>query len=388
MSLTFLAPLSISAYSDEDVIYNQSYFNDEEVPMIGGDTSLLVDVNGYQVNSYYREFGTDAFLAYESNNSSFSSNPNTYYDIKFEIKLPKAITQGTYFNINIPINIGGVSSYGYPTFQFVRGNQIQSFENTPYYEYRDTGAYTLEFYTTDPIEATNEFDKIIILLQSVKVTGSKTYIYINSININESNNTQALINAIMPILQAIDTRLMAINSNISTTVSSVRIAIEELHSLVATTVNNNIINIRTSIENLNKQLTATINVLSSNIDTWIKTQTTSLSNKLDDVKNAILGNGNTINNKEELDNTVDGFNEGKDMLDELEFGITDSLSYVTEISPPTNGLSHNFNFVKTAQFISNELSYIYNSHNDYMAFINILMIIGIAFLILGISVKR
>ena len=376
LSICCLTPLSISAYSDDDVTYSESYWNGQEVPMTFGDIGFYSNVNGYQVNAYYRDNPNSAFKLFEKDNLSFQSRVGVYYDIRYEIILPETIKQGTYFNINIPIHFGGVSTTGYPTFNYVRGNAIQNFENTPHYETR-MNPFSVEFYTNEPIKAENEFNKIYITIQGVCAQGSELWAYVNSITINESSDSQALINAILPILQAIDVRLMAINSNISVLISGLKDSVENgFHQM-----NSAITNQTLAMQN---HITQSFNSL----NTWITNQTTSINNKLQDVINNIQGNNTQIESKPNLENSTNDLDDKINEYDDIEGGLVDDFNTNIGAIRPNNDLITNNDFIKTSTFVATQMTRIYESNSIIQMTITFGLIIGLAFTIIGISVKR
>lgn len=365
LSLCCLTPFTIKA--NEDVFTIEINGEEYELPYVDENTPMLMldefNTFSYYASAYEKSDGSIVWSDFVT--KTITVNPIT--QTRLLIYLPSAISEGTY-DITLKFRHHTTNKLLMSTLRL----------------YEDENGQDADVYINDTVSRPNT-GETIFTFSDVSLNTDKVFIRVDnvvdiaqssdgnyyltqqlySMGFNDTGMSQ-LMSGIISWLEIINTRLMGINTNISTTVSSVRIAIEDGFS---------------------------------NLSTWISDQTYSLGGqisfmrqslelKLDSVINAIRGDNQKIDSSTNVQNTTNQFQDTSNQYNDIESGLVEDFQNNLGNIQLDNDLYQNNDFLNTGTFISTQMTRIYNSNDVVRMMITYGMIVGLAFTIIGISVKR
>lgn len=422
LSLTFLAPLNVRA---NEVVVNTSqeecptgmsckyqWDNKLGVYMLANveemvdNISLLEDsatntsVSSIEVELYqdtydiYKIFtypNTSTFAASNINKINFywstSYSTKQYINVKFKFSLNHT-TQALY-----DINYISVSGQHIDSYVIQNGQLIIDHTVNPNYS---TGTMYVAINFNQPYN----FNDTISLNVSVDEDPN------GALNANMQAMNSAIstlvskINELIPLVTNIDSHVSSIDNLLATTISP---KLEQIRSILANDISIKLTNVNAHLSNIDthiKALTTTVetkfNDLTTNLTThftnlgnWIQNQTTSINSKLDEVINAINGNGENTDRYEETVNLYsDNLSNLNGEIQDIEINlINNNVNSVGSINLDNSLLNVN-DYKLTGQFVSNQMTRLYESNNVVKMMITYGLVIGIAFTVIGISLKR
>lgn len=113
-----------------------------------------------------------------------------------------------------------------------------------------------------------------------------------------------------------------------------------------------------------------------------------ITSNFDRLISAIRGDDKEVSSKEDLDNTTNDLNSTVNEYDDIESGLVDDFNTNLGAIRPNNDLITNNDFIKTSTFVATQMTRIYESNDIIRMTITFGLIIGLAFTIIGISVRR
>ena len=370
LSICCLTPLNVKA-NDDEYIKTITVFS-EEYPLYMTNPDIqtfAISTDNYTYNPYYY---TNKYTYFES---SFNCTPSTLYPMLYQIWLKESIGKGTTIDLDLQFSTNMDASNVFSIEIQCKDFSDVTFQKV-YGTFKQNGAsnFVISF---DNIQLTDNLKRIDLyfgLYSSSGVTSST--MVLNSIQLNKASETMQ-VGQILSWLEILNTRLEIINTNISTTVSSVRVAIEEGFNQIGSAITNHTLAIQNHI-------TQSFNSL----NTWINNQTTTISNKLNEVINAIRGDNKIVESKPNLENSTNDLDNTINEYDDIESGLVEDFNTNIGAIKPNNNLITNNDFIKTSTFVATQMTRIYESNSIIQMTITFGLIIGLAFTIIGISVKR
>lgn len=179
------------------------------------------------------------------------------------------------------------------------------------------------------------------------------------------NNSNDLDDDILKEIKNINGDIDTVNSNLESIIERLRIA------------NNHFIDIKGWLSDI----WDSIMEVNFNITEYIGT-------RLDAIKNMIIGDVEDDGHIVESETQKDQLNNKIDDVDDIESGIVDDLKINLQNITVDSELLTQSDFVKTGVFLSTQMTNVYNANPIVRMMLTFGMIIGLAFTIIGISLKR
>ena len=371
LSICCLTPLNINANEDDEyiktIIING---NEEPLYLTNPDINMYaMNLDGHTYNTFYY---TNNYYYFDN---SFSCTPSTYYGMMLQVTMSDPIGKGN----NIDMDIAFTSNMDFTStlectvyYKDITGANIHQVKG----KVSKIGASNY-IISIDNVQLDDNLKKIELYIGAYSVYGATTSTFsLNGIEINTASESMQ-VGQILSWLEIINTNLQAINSNISVVVSSLKQAMIDGFSQVGSFITNQTL----ALEN---HITQSFNSLNS----WISNQTTTISNKLNEVINAIRGDNKVVESKPNLENSTNDLDNTINEYDDIESGLVDDFNTNIGAIKPNNDLITNNDFIKTSTFVATQMTRIYESNSIIQMTITFGLIIGLAFTIIGISVKR
>lgn len=114
----------------------------------------------------------------------------------------------------------------------------------------------------------------------------------------------------------------------------------------------------------------------------------SVSGFFQNVVDSINGGNSQVESNDDLENSTNDLENKLDKYDDLESGFVEDFDNNIGAITPNNDLLTNNDFVNTSTFVATQMTRIYESNDIVRMTITFGLIIGLAFTVIGISVRR